>query len=45
MTLNKMWIMRNKGLSDMTPIEAMNFLVDRISKTRDNEEFLATMNS
>ena len=44
-TLNRMWVMRNKGLSDMTSIEAMQFLVDRISKTRDNAEFLATMNS
>jgi transcription termination factor Rho len=44
-TLNKMWILRNKGLSDMNPTEAMSFLVDRISKTVNNEEFLITMNS
>ncbi|MBQ3634835.1 MAG: transcription termination factor Rho [Bacteroidales bacterium] len=44
-TLNKMWILRNKGLADMTSTEAMTFLVDRISKTRNNVEFLATMNS
>lgn len=44
-TLNKMWILRNKGLSDMNPTEAMSFLVDRISKTVNNEEFLLTMNS
>ncbi len=44
-TLNKMWILRNKGLADMTPMEVMNFLVDRMNKTRNNAEFLATMNS
>jgi transcription termination factor Rho len=44
-TLNKMWILRNKGLSDMNPTEAMAFLVDRIGKTANNEEFLITMNS
>lgn len=43
--LNKMWILRNKGLSDMNPTEAMSFLVDRIGKTSSNEEFLITMNS
>lgn len=41
-TLNKMWIMR-KFLSDMTPLEAMEFLRDRMSKTLTNEEFLITM--
>ncbi len=41
--LNKMWILRNKGLADMNSMEAMTFLVDRINQTRSNEEFLVSM--
>ncbi len=41
--LNRIWILRNY-LSDMTPIEAMDFLQDRMRKTRSNEEFLISMN-
>lgn len=44
-TLNRMWILRNKGLADMTSEEAMNFLVDRIKSSLTNEEFLVKMNS
>lgn len=43
-TLDRMWILR-KYLSDMNPIEAMNFVKDRLEKTRDNDEFLLSMNS
>ncbi len=43
-TLNRMWILR-KYIADMNPIEAMNTIHDRILQTRDNEEFLLTMNS
>lgn len=43
-TLNRMWVLRNKGLADRTPEEAMTFLVDAINKTRSNEEFLISMN-
>ncbi len=43
-TLDRMWILR-KYLSDMNPIEAMNFVKDRLEKTRDNDEFLMSMNS
>ena len=43
-TLDRMWIMR-KYLADMNPIEAMNTIHDRILGTKDNEEFLLTMNS
>ncbi|MDD3038190.1 transcription termination factor Rho [Bacteroides sp.] len=43
-TLDRMWILR-KYLADMNPIEAMNFVKDRLEKTRDNEEFLMSMNS
>ncbi len=42
-TLKRMWIMR-KYLADMNPIEAMDFINDRFKKTRNNEEFLISMN-
>jgi transcription termination factor Rho len=42
--LNKIYILRNY-LSDMTPIEAMEFLIDRMAKTESNEEFLISMNA
>jgi len=42
--LNKLWILRNY-LSDMTSIEAMEFLISRMSKTASNEEFLVSMNA
>ncbi len=42
--LNKLWILRNY-LSDMTSIEAMEFLISRLSKTESNEEFLVSMNA
>jgi transcription termination factor Rho len=41
--LQRMWIMR-KYLSDMNPVEAMDFINDRFKKTRNNEEFLMSMN-
>jgi transcription termination factor Rho len=41
--LKRMWILR-RHLSDMNSVEAMEFLKDRMEKTRDNEEFLASMN-
>ena len=43
-TLSKIWILRNY-LSDMNPIEAMEFMRDRLLKTESNEEFLISMNS
>jgi transcription termination factor Rho len=43
-TLNKMWILR-KYLSDMKPDEAMEFLINQMSKTKSNEEFLISMGS
>ncbi|MDD2812593.1 MAG: transcription termination factor Rho, partial [Bacteroidales bacterium] len=42
--LNKMWVLRNY-LADMNPIEAMEFMRDKLSQTRTNEEFLISMNS
>lgn len=41
--VQKMWILRNY-IADMNPVEAMEFLLDRMSKTKDNYEFLASMN-
>ncbi len=41
--LNRTWILR-KYLSDMTTVEAMEFLQKQMSLTNDNQEFLATMN-
>ncbi len=43
-TLDRMWILR-KYIADMNPIEAMNTIHDRMAKTKDNEEFLLSMNS
>jgi transcription termination factor Rho len=43
-TLHKMWIMR-KYLADMNPVEAMEFIHDRVRKSKNNEEFLLSMNS
>ncbi|MGB5377056.1 MAG: transcription termination factor Rho, partial [Muriicola sp.] len=41
-TIQRMWIMR-KYLADMNPIEAMEFMEQRIKQTKNNEEFLMTM--
>ena len=41
--LKRIWILR-KYLTDMKPIEAMEFIKDRITKTENNEEFLISMN-
>ena len=41
--MQRTWILR-KYLSDMTPVEAMEFLEKQLTLTRTNEEFLATMN-
>ena len=43
-TLDRMWILR-KYLSDMNPIEAMDFTKSRLENTKNNEEFLMSMNS
>jgi transcription termination factor Rho len=43
-TLQRMWILR-RHLADMNPVEAMEFVKDRIERTKSNEEFLVTMNS
>ncbi|HDL02633.1 MAG TPA: transcription termination factor Rho [candidate division Zixibacteria bacterium] len=40
--LAKVWILR-KFLAEMNPIEAMEFLVDRMKKTKNNQKFLSSM--
>ncbi|GAA4900932.1 transcription termination factor Rho [Flaviramulus aquimarinus] len=42
-TIQRMWVMR-KYLADMNPVEAMEFINDRFKQTRNNEEFLISMN-
>lgn len=42
-TQQRVWILR-KHLSDMTPVEAMEFMRDRMKNTQTNEEFLISMN-
>lgn len=42
-TMQRIWILRNH-LADMTPIEAMEFLKDKMRYTQTNEEFLISMN-
>ena len=41
--LNRIWILRNY-LTDMNSVEAMQFVKDRLEKTKSNEEFLISMN-
>jgi len=43
LTLNRMWILR-KHIADMTALEAMNTIHSSMERTRDNEEFLMSMN-
>ena len=42
-TLNRIWVLRNY-LTDMNSVEAMQFVKDRLEKTKSNEEFLISMN-
>ena len=41
--VNRIWILRNY-LSDMNSVEAMEFMKSRLQRTRDNQEFLISMN-
>ena len=43
-TLNRMWVLR-KYLSDMNPIEAMDFVKNHLDNTKNNDEILMSMNS
>ncbi len=42
--LNRVWILR-KLLSQLNTVEAMEFLIDKVHGTKDNQEFLESMNS
>jgi transcription termination factor Rho len=42
--LNKIWILR-KYLNDYSPVEAMEFLIDKLGKAKDNKQFLSAMNA
>ncbi len=42
-TLNRMWVLR-KHIADMNPLEAMSTVMNYIEKTKNNEEFLISMN-
>ena len=42
-TLQRVWILR-KHLADMNPVEAMEFVKDRLRSSKSNEEFLVSMN-
>jgi transcription termination factor Rho len=41
--LRKVWILR-KFLSEMNPVEAMEFLIEKMSATKTNRKFLESMN-
>jgi transcription termination factor Rho len=41
--LNRIWILR-KLLAPLTPVDSMEFLLEKITGTKDNKEFLASMN-
>ena len=41
--IQRIWVLRNY-LADMNPVEAIEFMKDRLEKTKDNDEFLITMN-
>ena len=41
--IQRIWVLRNY-LADMNPIEAIEFMKDRLQKTKDNSEFLISMN-
>ncbi|HXL15670.1 MAG TPA: transcription termination factor Rho, partial [Methylomirabilota bacterium] len=42
--LNKVWILR-KFLNELNPVEAMEFLIGKMSQTKTNKKFLAMMNT
>ena len=40
--LNRIWVLR-KVLNPLSPVEAMELLLDRMAKTKANADFLASM--
>ncbi|MDT9121587.1 transcription termination factor Rho, partial [Escherichia coli] len=43
-TLNRVWILR-KLLSSLKPVDSLQFLLEKMNGTRDNKEFLDSMNA
>jgi transcription termination factor Rho len=43
-TLNRVWILR-KLLSSLNPVDSLEFLLEKMSGTRDNKDFLRSMNA
>ena len=43
-TLNRVWILR-KLLSSLNPIDSLEFLLDKMTRTKDNKKFLDSMNT
>jgi len=41
--LNRIWVLR-KVLAPLTPVDSMEFLIEKVRGTKNNEEFLASMN-
>jgi transcription termination factor Rho len=42
--LNRIWVLR-KVLSPLSPVESMELIIDKLSKTNNNGQFLASMNN
>ena len=42
--LNRVWILR-RLLQEMNPVDAMEFIINKIKKTETNQEFLDSMNA
>jgi transcription termination factor Rho len=42
--INRIWILR-KLLAALTPVDSMEFLLEKIKGTKDNKDFLASMNA
>ena len=42
--LNRIWVLR-KVLNPLSPVESMELIIDKLSKTRSNSEFLASMSN
>jgi transcription termination factor Rho len=43
-TLNRLWILR-KLMATLNPVDALEFLLDKMQGTKTNQEFMASMNS
>jgi transcription termination factor Rho len=43
-TLNRVWILR-KLLSSLNPVDSLEFLLEKMTGTKDNKQFLESMNT